>query len=582
MRRVDPFDKWRPDILTTKVTIIHLSDLHITSSNQFETNNILRSLRADIIKRLHDADLKDPIICITGDLTYSGKPEEFESVKAFSDSLMKDIGAKAIFFSPGNHDLNWSDNLRDNQDLMEDLIDSAQRGMERVERRFERDSDRKNLQTGMSNYYNFISSMGQSYSPYLYSLKSFTVEKFKVNFISLNSAYLFSQKYSYYGYIGEKQISFATNEADSVGDLDSSFRVFNISMFHHPFEAIVPSAQQSTENLIKGRSDVILTGHVHSLRAYIDITASLIGRHNTRSHPMICGARCVYDEVRDPHIVPGYSIVSLTFDNDEIQTIGMYEISYDKNKMEWVRDPNNPTSPFIISGVASKIPDFRSDTLDSMPKLSVGKIDDVISWGWNSRNLIDELEKIDYEVIEDLKPEDEGETGPWARIRFSHPDTWRILYKSRGEIAGYWSYVPLFSENLEMLKNGKIIEGQISEDMIPAMELSGHFKIFFTMLALREGYRGTSSIHLLYYSFLKVVEELASQKIFFDEIATNAYTPAGEAVCKSFGMRFVSNSPSKGKLYAMPFYPFPSKAVFMEHPSLVALYRDEFDVQEKA
>jgi len=565
------------DSLTTSMTIIHLSDLHITSTNQFETNNILRSLKSDIKRRIQEARLSDPVICITGDLTYSGKAEEFESVKVFCESLKNEIGASTILFSPGNHDLNWSDNLRDNQDLMEDLIDSAEKGMERVERRFERESDRKNLQIGMSNYYDFVKRMGQDYSQYLYSIKSLTKEKFKVNFISFNSAYLFSQKYSYYGYIGEKQINYATNEADSVGNLDPTFRVFNISMFHHPFEAIVPTAQQITENLIKGRSDMILTGHVHSLRAYIDITASLIGRHNTRSHPMICGARCVYDEVSNPHIVPGYSIITLSFDSDDIKAIGMYEISYDKNKMEWVRDPNNPTSPFMVTGEVSRVPELRIDGHDGIPKLQIGNIDDVISWGWNSVKLVDELEKIDYEVIEDLRPEDEGDTAPWARIRFNHPDTWRILFRSPGEIAGYWSFVPMFTENLEMLKSGRIIEGQISEDMIPAMELSGHFKIFFTMLALREGFRGTASIHLLYHSFLKVVEDLALQGIFFDEIATNAYTPSGEAVCKSFGMNYIINSPSKGKLYAMPFYPFPHTNVFAEHPRLLSLYKEEFD-----
>ena len=563
-------------LVPSKLTIIHLSDLHITSSNQFETNNILRTLIEDLRNRLRSEDLKDPIVCITGDLTYSGRPEEFQAVKSFSQSLKDTIGAKLVFYAPGNHDLNWTDHLRENADLMEDLLENGQRGIERVEKRFDRESDRKNLEAGMSNYYNFIKDSGQEYSRFLYSIRSFVIEKFKVNFISFNSAYLFSQKYPYYGYIGEKQINTATNEADAIGDLDSTFRVFNVCLFHHPFEAIVPVSQQTTQDLIKGRSDLILTGHVHSLRAYIDITASLIGRHNTRSHPMICGARCVYDEVRDPHIVPGYSIITMAFSNDEIDSIGMYEISYDKNKMEWVRDPNNPTSPFTISKSVSMALEGRESGDNSLPKLHVGKIDDVISWGWNSVKLVDELEKIDYEVIEDLRPEDEGDTAPWARIRFNHPDTWRILYRSPGEIAGYWSYVPLFSENLDMLKNGEIIEGQISEEMVPAMELAGHFKVFFTMLALREKYRGTSSIHLLYHSFLRVVEDLAKQGIFFDEISANAYTPAGVAVCKSFGMSFVRDSPSKGKIFSMRFYPFPKTTVFAEHPVLNELYRKEF------
>ena len=502
--------------------------------------------------------------------------EEFQSLNLFCNSLKKELGAKSLFFSPGNHDLNWVDNLQGNVDLMEDLIDSGQKGIDRVERRFERESDRINLRSGMSSYYNFIKNMNQESSLYLYSLKSFIVEKFKINFISLNSAYLFSKKYAYFGYIGETQINHATNEADSVGSLESDYRVFNICMFHHPFEAIAPAAQEATENLIKGRSDIILTGHVHSLRAYIDITSSLIGRHNTRSHPIICGARCVYDEVRDPHIVPGYSILNLTFDQDEVKKVLMYEVSYDKNKMEWIRDPNNPISPFVIPGNDTKFIDFLTTDQNELPKLKMGNINEVASWGWNSIELLNELEKIDYEVIEGLKPEDEGDTDSWAKIRINHPDTWRVLYTSPKEIGGYWSYVPLFPDSFKLLKYGKITEGQITESMVPIMEIPGHYKIFFTMIALREKFRGTSSIHLLYYSFFKIVEDLANQGIFFDELAANAYTPAGMAICKSFGMQYVADSPSKGKIFSIPLYPLPKSKALNEHPKLLAMYEEEF------
>ena len=195
--------------------------------------------------------------------------------------------------------------------------------------------------------------------------------------------------------------------------------------------------------------------------------------------------------------------------------------------------------------------------------------------------LVDQLEKMDYEIIEDLRPEDEGETSLWARIRFNHPDTWRILYKSPEEIAGYFSFVPLFDEDFASLMGGNIIEGQITEEMVPEMELSGHFKMFFTMLGLREPYRGTSSIHLLYYSFLSLVESLSEQGIFFDEIGTNAYTPAGVAICKSFGMNFVRDSSSKGKLFRMKFYPFPRSTAFLEHPKLFSFYNAEYENNNK-
>ncbi len=336
--------------------------------------------------------------------------------------------------------------------------------------------------------------------------------------------------------------------------------------------------QITTENLIKSRSDVILTGHTHSLRAYVDLTASLIGRINTRSHPIICGARCVYDENRNPTIVPGYSIINIVFDNDQIQKIYMYEVSYDKNRMEWLRDPNNPVSPLIFGGNGLSLPEQKTQEADnSIPKLQIGDMSTVKKWGWDSTKLAQELVKLDYEVIEGLKPDDEGEVPHWARIFVNHPDTWRILYNSPGEIVGYWSYVPLFPDNFDMLKNGKIVEGQVTDDMIPTMDILGHVKIFFSMLALRENYRGTSAIHLLYYSFLDVVQYLAQHRIFFDEIATNAYSPAGEAICKSFEMKYIRDSPINGKIYARAFYPFPRSNAFLEHPTLLSLYKEEYE-----
>ncbi|MEM0134168.1 MAG: metallophosphoesterase [Thermoplasmatales archaeon] len=180
----------------SRLTIVHISDLHISSSNHFETNNILRTLVEDLRKILKDEELKDPVLCITGDMTYSGMREEFEAVKNFCKSLSDSIGAKFVFFARGNRDLNWSDHLRENTDLMEDLLENGQRGIEKIEKRFDRESDRKNLEAGMSNYYNFLRDMGQDYSPFLYSMKSFVIKKFKVNFISLNPL-IFSLKNIY-------------------------------------------------------------------------------------------------------------------------------------------------------------------------------------------------------------------------------------------------------------------------------------------------------------------------------------------------------------------------------------------------
>ncbi|EQD42236.1 hypothetical protein B2A_10416 [mine drainage metagenome] len=189
----------------------------------------------------------------------------------------------------------------------------------------------------------------------------------------------------------------------------------------------------------------------------------------------------------------------------------------------------------------------------SLQELKAGGISEVVSWGWDAVRLVDELERIDYQVIDDLRPEDEGETVSWARIRFKHPETWRILYKTPGKVEGYWSFVPLFKEGFELLKEGRIAEGQISEDMIPEAGVKGCFEMFFTMIALNAEYRGGIGIEMLYSSFLEVVGKLASEGVFFEEAAANAYTPAGVSICKSFGLKHVADAPYRGQIYAGKF-----------------------------
>lgn len=557
----------------SQINIVHLSDLHLSERREHETNNIIRTLLSDIKNRVQSESMNNLYIAITGDLTYSGKKEEFEIVRDFIKTLDERLSPEKILLVPGNHDLDWGSHATSNRDLMEDLIQRGEEGIKRVEDRFHKTSDLKELMVGMQNYYDFIRSIGQDFSNFPYSLYGFNMEKFKINFIGLNSAYLFSKKYPYYGYIGLTQIDDATNLADDVGALDQDFRIFNITMFHHPFEAIIPAAQQVTETMIKSRSDLILTGHVHSLRAYVDITASLVGERNTRGHPLISSARCVYDEVNDPHIVPGYAIIGIPFDYDTVKPLKIWEMIYDKSKIAWYRDPNNPIFPYLLdTGFGPSFPSITSE----LPVLRVGDLKEVLSWGWDAEKLVNTLESIDYEVIEGLKEEDEGPTSIWKNIRSEHPDTWRVIYTSKGEIAGYWSFVPLFSTDYDDLMSGKFLEGDIREEMIPVMEVPGHYDIFFTCLALRLKYRGTSAVHILYRSFLDVVQNLATNGIFIDRIGTNAYTPAGVAVSKSFDLQYVRDSPSHGKLYQRKFFPFPNTQIFKENITLSELYQNEY------
>ena len=120
-----------------------------------------------------------------------------------------------------------------------------------------------------------------------------------------------------------------------------------------------------------------------------------------------------------------------------------------------------------------------------------------------------------------------------------------------------------------------MIESEITLERIPEFELPGHYHLYFVMMALKPKYRHTEAVHLLYHSFLTVLEELAANQVFFDDIIANAYTPHGVSVCRSLGMQRIGNHVSHGTIYYMPFYPLPNIPLIKEHPRLIELYHAE-------
>jgi len=320
--------------VVSRLTLIHLSDLHLSKALNWQQNVILSSLKDDLEQRISRLGLENVHTAISGDLAFGGKAEEYELVKSFLSDL-KAIGVQKTVVAPGNHDLNWDKRLNAHQPTFEVLLSGSPSAASDLEKLFKRNVDRDQLRSGMTDYYNFLEEIGQDYNEYLYSLYSTSMEGVTVNFISLNSAYLFTPNNTYYGYLGATQIERATAEAQIVAN-SARCKAFNICMFHHPFKAIAPAVVRSTEDLIKSRCDIILSGHVHHLEVSVDLTAHALGADFYQKYPVISSARCVYDEERDPFVQPGYSIFQLDFDESKAGVVTkVYEVSFDKTAQKW-------------------------------------------------------------------------------------------------------------------------------------------------------------------------------------------------------------------------------------------------------
>jgi len=195
----------------------------------------------------------------------------------------------------------------------------------------------------MGPYYSFLERHGTKSESDLYHTRSLTVANLRLNLISMNSAYLFSRKYNYHGYVGLEQLKSA--ETSVTGQRGPSF---NITLVHHPLEAIVPSSQEETKRHLFAFSDVILNGHVHSPRVSVEYTARMLGRAREGPPPVISCARCVFDEANDPTVSSGYSIIGLDFEYEKVAAVKVWEVEFDKQKETWYYDEKKQTYPMVV------------------------------------------------------------------------------------------------------------------------------------------------------------------------------------------------------------------------------------------
>jgi hypothetical protein len=189
---------------------------------------------------------------------------------------------------------------------------------------------------------------------------------------------------------------------------------------------------------------------------------------------------------------------------------------------------------------------------------------DVKMWGWDSKKLLDELIKLDYETMEGLTRDMEGSTDQWADVFSESPDTWRLLVNGSESIIGYWHFVPLFPDDFQKAKLGELKDSEIVAERIMPLDIPGDYDIYVVSIALRRGYRNHEDRSLLFGSFFEEVYSLAKDGIFIRNIITNAFTPDGFRTCTRFGMKAIAKHAQYGDIFYRTLYPFHEQDKFLE------------------
>ena len=203
---------------------------------------------------------------------------------------------------------------------------------------------------------------------------------------------------------------------------------------------------------------------------------------------------------------------------------------------------------------------------------------DVKMWGWDSKKLLDELIKLDYETMEGLTRDMEGSTNQWAGVFSESPDTWRLLVNGSESIIGYWHFVPLFPKDFEKAMSGRLKDSEIVAKLIMPLDLPSDYDIYVVSIALRRGYRTHEDRALLFGSFFEEIYSLAKDSIFIRGIVTNAFTSDGFRTCTRFGMKAITRHVQHGDIFYRKLYPFNEQDNFLQRDTEIReLYATHYE-----
>lgn len=131
-----------------------------------------------------------------------------------------------------------------------------------------------------------------------------------------------------------------------------------------------------------------------------------------------------------------------------------------------------------------------------------------------------------------------------------------IRDRASSKLVGFVNGLPLTKNFYNELISGKVTDTHISTEYIRKLDIPDFYQLYLSSICISPDYQNTIAFKILYDSYIDIILELAMQKeIYVSDIAADASTPQGERLCDAVGMKFITETDHKSKIYAGTLIP---------------------------
>ena len=288
----------------TGLTWLHISDWH-QGGDEFNRQVVLKALLSDIRDRKNISPELEKVdfIIFSGDVSFSGKPKEFQKAKEQLLQPLLDacgLDASEIFIVPGNHDMD-----HDEFKLLPGELRKPLDSETKVQSWLTDSRNRSHLLGPFKAFSRFVKGYTGQKQPDYANFKLIPIHDKKVAIFGLNSAWMCGRNKPKIGdkgfvLVGEPQIQSILDEA-AEADL-------KIAVLHHPFDWLTEFDCDRIEVPLRQSCDFILRGHQHKPR--VEITSGTSGDCII----IPAGASYYRRMAENPRYANSYNFVHLDFD----------------------------------------------------------------------------------------------------------------------------------------------------------------------------------------------------------------------------------------------------------------------------